>query len=760
MVRIYIIIFQRMRTKTVGPFRLRVLSGLAALACLTLPGCSSNQTIAITLTPPSTSTITINQGESQAVAASVSHDPSNQGVTWTLSGGGTLVNPTANSVTYQAPQTLNANLTASVTATSVANTSITASLSITVNSVLEITTSSLPVGSLGVPYSGAINASGSTGPFTWTKTSGNLPPGLTLGQSTSDSVIISGIPTALGTSTFTIEITDNNGNTASKSLSITINPPPPLSVATRSLSNGMVGVNYSQTLQAASGKPPYSWAITAGNLPPGLSLSGAVISGIPTMVGTSNFTVKVTDSTTPTPQTATADLSITINPSTVNNGNLDGNYAFLVSGFSPNGHFVAAGSFFADGAGNISNGVIDTNDPAGVQLAQSFSGTYAIGSNNLGTMSLGARSFALAMTSAGNAQIIEFDDQTGAGTRNSGVLLKQDTHAFSQALISGQYGFGFSGTDASADRYALVGSSQADGAGHFNSGVLDSDDNGVAQNVNFSGTYGSVNTSTGRGTATIAITGQGTTNYSFYVVSATQLLMMETDFVSGQVSPIVSGPMLQQSGPFGNSSFSGTGVLQTSAISGASAQSQAGLLSGDGGGNFNVSTDENTGGTMSSPLCNGTYSTPDSATGRTALTYSGTACAESVIYLTGENEGFVIGTDSNVTFGSMENQIGPFSNASLSGEYAGGSAAPVLPSAYTQIDIASADGVSNIDFTTDASTSAGLIQNQTSNGTYSLSNSRGTITVGGQTKIFYMVSSSEFVSLFEDTDATAEHFQQ
>jgi putative Ig domain-containing protein len=757
--------FLQVRRKALGNFRLRLLLLLAGLACaLTWTGCSSSSAISITLTPPSASAITINQGQSQAIAASVANDISNGGVTWSLSGGGTLLNPSKTSVTYQAPASLASDITASITATSVADSTITAGLAITVDAVLSIVTTSLPVGSQDVPYFGVINAGGATGPFTWTLQTGSLPPGLTLSSSTTDSIVVSGTPTALGTSKFTMQVTDSTGTVATQALSITINPPPPLSVATKLLSPGTVGVNYSQTLQAASGTPPYTWQITAGSLPAGLALnnSAGVISGVPTTVQVSSFTVEVTDSSVPTQQTASAILSITIKPSTVNNAELNGTYAFLVSGFSPNGHFVAAGSFVADGAGDIASGVIDTNDPASLQLAQGFTGSYAIGSSNLGTMTLGTappRSFALSMMANGNAKIIEFDDKTGTGTRNAGVLLKQSTSAFTAGQILGNYALGFSGTDASGARYAFEGAMSADGVSHFSGGLLDSNDAGVTQNnVGFTGTFSGISAANGRGTATISIAGQGTTSYSFYIVSATQLLVMEIDQVNGQTSPIVSGSMLQQSGP----ALNGTGVLETSAISGGLTQSQVGAFTGNGG-NFTVSTDENTGSTLSQPLCSGTYSSIGS-NGRTTLTYSGTACAESVIYLVSANQGFVMGTDANVTFGSMENQSGgPFMPSSLSGTYAGGSLAAVLPGAGTQVDIEVADGIGAVSYTTDISNSTGLTQNQQTSGTFSLpvNQSRGTVTVNSSvTEIFYMVSPTEFVSLFTDADATIEHFQQ
>ena len=94
------------------------------------------------------------------------------------------------------------------------------------------------------------------------------------------------------------------------------------------------------------------------------SSSAGVISGTPIVNGTFNFTVQVEDSSTPNPQTASANLSITINPGATTNSRLSGNYAFSVRGFDANGLFVAAGSFFADGNGNITAGLMDINNTA------------------------------------------------------------------------------------------------------------------------------------------------------------------------------------------------------------------------------------------------------------------------------------------------------------------------------------------------------------------------------------------------------------
>ncbi len=193
-----------------------------------------------------------------------------------------------------------------------------APLSITVNSTLtqlSIVTTSLPSGTQNTTYGAMLAATGGLTPYTWSITAGNLPRGLVLNSSTG---ALTGTPSGGGISNFTVRVTDSNSPPAAATapLSITIIPAVPLSITAASLPDGRVGVVYNATLTVVGGVYPYTWNLTAGSLPNGLTLYNdtGVISGIPTLAGTSDFTIKVADSETP-PATVSVPLSITIEPS-------------------------------------------------------------------------------------------------------------------------------------------------------------------------------------------------------------------------------------------------------------------------------------------------------------------------------------------------------------------------------------------------------------------------------------------------------------
>ncbi|MDQ6663692.1 MAG: Ig domain-containing protein, partial [Acidobacteriota bacterium] len=89
------------------------------------------------------------------------------------------------------------------------------------NSLPVVATNALPNGTQNTFYNATLAATGGASPYTWSVISGSLPSGLMLASGTGS---ISGTPGAIGTSNFTVQVTDANSQTAAKALGLTINP--------------------------------------------------------------------------------------------------------------------------------------------------------------------------------------------------------------------------------------------------------------------------------------------------------------------------------------------------------------------------------------------------------------------------------------------------------------------------------------------------------------------------------------------------------
>ncbi len=173
---------------------------------------------------------------------------------------------------------------------------------------LSIATVSIPNAVLNGSYTATLVATGGNSPITWSVSSGTLPPGLALNSTTG---AITGAPTTLGSFNFTIQAQDASGNKAPQPFSISVGPA--LSITTTSpLPGGTVNASYSASLAASGGTQPYSWSVSGG-LPAGLTLnaSSGTITGVPTVSGTFNFTVTVTDATN---SVSSLQAALTLNP--------------------------------------------------------------------------------------------------------------------------------------------------------------------------------------------------------------------------------------------------------------------------------------------------------------------------------------------------------------------------------------------------------------------------------------------------------------
>ena len=182
----------------------------------------------------------------------------------------------------------------------------------------EVITTSLSDGTVGSAYSQTLSATSDFGPYvTWSIVSGSLPGGLSL----SSDGTISGTPTAVGQSSFTVQATVSADGTytATQTLSILINARPPR-ITTISLPDGMVGAAYSQTFTSSGGNAgdTLTWSVSSGTLPPGLNLSpDGVLSGTPTASGSYSFVVLLIDSSTSTSASRSFTLAVPASPLTI-----------------------------------------------------------------------------------------------------------------------------------------------------------------------------------------------------------------------------------------------------------------------------------------------------------------------------------------------------------------------------------------------------------------------------------------------------------
>jgi hypothetical protein len=686
----------------------------------------------------------------------------------TLSGSGLLSGTPANS-------TAGNTYTFSVTVTVGPQTSAPVQFSLGVYALPVVTTTTLPSGNVGTPYSQQLAYSGGNGgAVSWAIVSGSLPTasGLTL----SSSGLLSGNPTTATTYSFSVAVTVGPQTSAPQPLTLAINN---LLVTSSPNAVGEVNLPFSFYLTARGGTGPYTWSLAPGSaaLPSPLTLNATTgqISGTPTTNAGSPYTGIVVRATDTLGSTATLAMTFTINAaaSTANNALLKGNYPFLLSGFDASGKpFITGGVFVANGAGAITGGVMDSNGTglsAAVTNTPVTGGTYSVGSDNRGrlvlTTATATATFVLALNSGATAGYLTEFDLTGQNLTGT-FALQTSTAALTGGFAFGASGFAANSTAAALTHRALVGELQCNSGGGFASAEFLS--SGAISASPTVPTAGNIAIG-GFGRGNISFTrpgGAGTLNFIVYEVSATQLYLLSSDPASGNTgtNDLVSGSALRQTvsnGNFTAASLSGTSVvrsesLQTPATGAQYADVVVGLYTFSGAGAISLSADENAGGAARTRSPAGTYTV--ATNGRVTATLSSglSGCLnciapnETFFYLVGTNQGFSMDFSPEAFSGSFEPQTATgITNASFSGTYVTGSLSPLSASATLLSGALNSTGNSTVTGTEDQNTAGTLTPDATLSATYvAASSGRATfVPAGGDNSVLYIISPTKAILL-------------
>ena len=229
-----------------------------------------------------------------------------------------------------------------------------------------------------------LTATGGTGTgYTFSAT--GLPTGLTI----SSGGTISGTPTVSGTYAYVVTIRDSAGNTGTLNCSVYVEPSNSQNGFTVTCPKGTadVGAAYTSSVVATGGTPPYTYSVSAGSLPAGLTLNATtgVISGTPTTAGTSGFTIKVVDSTGKIAYSSCSGACATMVTSTLNfnspSGDLGDSHTYTIGTTNVTAYgFMTSGSptaLYAQGNGigiaSVKNQQTDQNNFVQIDLTQALS---------------------------------------------------------------------------------------------------------------------------------------------------------------------------------------------------------------------------------------------------------------------------------------------------------------------------------------------------------------------------------------------------
>jgi len=489
-------------------------------------------------------------------------------------------------------------------------------------------------------------------------------------------------------------------------------------------------------------------------------------------------TVTVTAAAQDSP-TSTASLAVTI--SGYSTSSLQGQFAFSMAGSSsssPTGHFFRAGSFVANGAGNLSSVLEDINTTSSATSSPiSTTGTYTVGTDGRGTFQfndgLTPASFDFVLVNGTQLQIIGFDaTATATGQANA-----QEVSIFTgtpNSALNGTYVFDFAGVDGS-NGLSQIGEFAADGAGNVTGGSVDINDGGTLSQLQIFGNKTSCTSppastssysmsSNGRGTLTLTTCAGGpTSTLNFYVVSLGSAKFVGTNTtqqVGGYTSQQAPNTTFDATALIGNYAF----LLAGSAPGGPIAT--AGGFSPNGAGCFTVGTgelDENVNGTVTPALPFSLLSSSDPAcpnlpgkyavasNGRGTMTFLTSSRTYSLVFYLGAT-GSAVFQETDAGYTSDGNftlqQSGALTLASIQGNYAietsgASGATPQVSTGQFGANGAGAITSGNVDINTGGTLASG--QAVTGSYTAPATNGRATLALNSSTPNYaaYVISPTQ-----------------
>ena len=743
---------------------------------------TTSSQVGITVSPNSAQ---LGVGAQQQFTATVT-GTSNQAVVWSVNGyscAGSACGTITSGGRYTAPSVLPNPAIIFVTATSQADPtkSNTATVTMVTAIAVSISPTSAQVDVNGYQQFTAKVTGTAIGGVTWS-VSGSGCSGIACG-SVSSTGLYRAPANAPSPATIRVTATSIADSQASASATVTIIVPITVTISpTDAILTVGDRLQFGSTVSGTANRA-VSWSISG----PGCSGSacGAISSnGLYTAPATvPSQTTVIVKATSQAETSVSASAVVTL--LTTNNAKLSGQYAFLFSGFNSDGVYQEVGSIEADGKGKIVSGLEDVNDFTNPATKMSVSGSYQMGSDNRGVMTikspLGTQTLRFALNLTGTrGRLISFDQ---SGVRGSGEIFLQDPTAFDPAVLAGGYVLNLTGMNLNGSRVGALGIIFPDGNGFISGSSMDVNEGGVVSPTfaTFSGVYGL--DPTGRGTITLSIPGfdGGSFTFAFYVVSANKLLLLSVDPLSF-ANPIFSGPAELQSGaPFTSASFSGGSVFELSGSNGTSGDDTVGRFQFGAGGNILMNFDQNNGGSVTiGGVMTGAYDVQ--LNGRGTLNLINPADGSTQVwylYALAPNRAFIMdASGGSVGIGEVTPQIDspPFSNSDVLGTYVFGSGEPIVGSSSLYTGTANFDGGSSISGSgaltgpEDVSKATALSANQGFNGIYSVSgvsnNGRGTILLaptGSGTIAVWVASPSTFVGLWIDGTSvkpTILHFDQ